>query len=287
VIGLIDIGGTKLLTAVAAADGRIERTALRPTAQHGDMIATLVEMLDEVREGEPLQAIAAAVPGPFDRVTGSLLNPPGLSGDWHRLDLAGPLRERFGCDVVVENDANCAALAEAHLGAGRGARLLVYYTVSTGIGTGTVRDGALVITRGDTEGGHQVLLPESAGGPRCECGGAGCLEALASGAAIARRFGRRGEEIEDQAVWDDVGRWLGIAVVNTVALLDCDRVVFGGGVADARWARIGPAIAITVERHLKLQPAPGIRVAQLGGHRNLTGALLVLRGLNPQAGGAG
>jgi len=88
-------------------------------------------------------------------------------------------------------------------------------------------------------------------------------------------------------VWDDVGRWLGIAVVNTVALLDCDRVVFGGGVADARWARIGPTIAITVERHLKLQPAPGIRVAQLGGHRNLTGALLVLRGLNPQAGGVG
>lgn len=277
-IGLIDVGGTKLLAAVANPDGRIARTARRATPQRGDMVEVLAGMLDEVRDGEPVEAIAAAVPGPFDRVTGALLNPPGLSGDWHRLNLADPLRERFDCDVVVENDANCAALAEAHLGAGRGAHLLVYYTVSTGIGSGTVLDGSLVITRSDTEGGHQVLWPEASGGPPCHCGGAGCLEALASGAAITRRFGRPGEDIEDQSVWDDVGHWLGLAVVNTVAILDCDRVVFGGGVADARWTRIKPAIAATVARHLKLQPAPGVRLAELGDHRNLSGALLVLQG---------
>jgi RHH-type proline utilization regulon transcriptional repressor/proline dehydrogenase/delta 1-pyrroline-5-carboxylate dehydrogenase len=77
------------------------------------VVATLVEMLDEVRAGRPLEAVAAALPGPFDRRTGALVNPPGLSGDWHRLNLAAPLRDRFGCRVVLENDANCAALAEA------------------------------------------------------------------------------------------------------------------------------------------------------------------------------
>ncbi|HEY8674936.1 MAG TPA: ROK family protein [Candidatus Dormibacteraeota bacterium] len=276
-IGLIDIGGTKLLAAVTGADGQVGPTTRRPTPHRGDVVATLVEMLDEVRAGRPLEAVAAALPGPFDRRTGALVNPPGLSGDWHRLNLAAPLRDRFGCRVVLENDANCAALAEALLGAGRGARLLVYYTVSTGIGSGMVRDGKLVIGRGDTEGGHQVLWPERAGGPPCECGGAGCLEAIASGRAIARRFGRPAEEIEDQAVWDEVGEWLGLAVVNAVALLDCDRVVFGGGVAGARWPLIEPAIVATVSRHLKLQPAPQIRLAELGEDRNLTGALLVLR----------
>lgn len=276
-IGLVDIGGTKLLAALAGADGGVGPAIRRPTPRRGDMAATLVEMLEEVSAGRPLEAIAVAVPGPFDRRTGELLNPPGLSGDWHRLNLAAPLRQRFTCPVVLENDANCAALAETILGAGRGARLLVYYTVSTGIGSGIVRDGQLVITRGDTEGGHQVLWPERAGGPACDCGGAGCLEAIASGRAIARRFGRPADEIEDQAVWDEVGEWLGLAVVNAVALLDCDRVVFGGGVADARWPRLQPAIAATVSRYLKLQPAPEIRLGELGKDRNLAGALLVLR----------
>ncbi|HSP65631.1 MAG TPA: ROK family protein, partial [Candidatus Deferrimicrobium sp.] len=142
-IGLIDIGGTKLLVGVTGPDGGIGTSVRRPTPRSGDMVGTLAGMLDEVRDGQPLEAIAAAAPGPFDRATGVLLHPPGLSGDWHRLELAAPLRERFDCPVLVENDANCAALAEAHLGAGRGAAILMYYTVSTGIGSGVVRDGRL------------------------------------------------------------------------------------------------------------------------------------------------
>ncbi len=212
---------------------------------------------------------------------GALIDPPGLSGDWHRLELAAPLRERFSCPVLVENDANCAALAEAHLGAGRGATILVYYTVSTGIGCGVVRGGRLETGRQDTEGGHQVLWPGRAGGPPCDCGGTGCLEAIASGRAIARRFGRSAEEIEDQSVWDEVGEWLGLAVVNATALLDCDCVVFGGGVASARWAQLEPALRASVERHLKLQAPPRISVAELGEDRNLAGALLLLQRSEP------
>ncbi len=276
-IGLIDIGGTKLLVGVTGADGRIATSVRRSTPRSGDMVGTLAQMLDEVRDGQQLEAIAAAVPGPFDRAGGVLIDPPGLSGEWHRLELAAPLRDRFGCPVLVENDANCAALAEAHLGAGRGAAILVYYTVSTGIGSGVVRNGRLETGRQDTEGGHQVLWPGRAGGPQCDCGGVGCLEAIASGRAIARRFGRRAEEIEDQEVWDEVGEWLGLAVVNATALLDCDCVVFGGGVASARWPRIEPALRRAVDRHLRLQDAPRISAAELGEDRNLAGALLLLR----------
>ena len=274
-IGLIDVGGTKLLAAVAEG-GAVGASTRRSTPRDGDPVATLAEMLDAVRDGESLKAIAAAVPGPLDRGSGTLLEPPGLSPDWHHLELAADLGERFGCPVVLENDANCAALAEAHLGAGQGAHILVYYTVSTGIGSGVVRDGRLERGGQDTEGGHQVLWPGRAGGPPCDCGGVGCLEAIASGRAIARRFGRGADEIEDQAVWDEVGEWLGLAVVNATTLVACDRVVFGGGVASSRWARLEPAIHATVERHLKLQEPPDIRVAALGEDRNLAGALLLL-----------
>ena len=275
VIGLIDVGGTKLLAAVGEGTGRVGATVRRDTPREGDIAACLGDMLDEARAGHPLDAVSAAVPGPFDREAGRLLDPPGLSASWHGLELAAQLGARFGCPVRMENDANCAALAEARLGTGRGARLVVYYTVSTGVGTGIVRDGELVIQRHDTEGGHQVLWPAEQGGPPCDCGGSGCLEALASGRAIARRFGRAAEELEDQAAWDDVGRWLGIAVVNTVALLDCERVVFGGGVAMARWSRLEPALRAAVGEHLHLQPAPDIRLAELGEERNLVGAALL------------
>lgn len=277
-IGLLDVGGTKLLAAVAPAAGAIGRTVRRPTPRDDDPVGCLAAMLDEARGGRALDAIGVSVPGPFDRDSGALRNPPGLSARWHELDVASPLRERFGCPVRVENDANCAALAEAHLGAGRGSRLLVYYTVSTGIGTGMVRDGDLVVQRHDNEGGHQVLWPRLVGGPPCDCGGFGCLEAIASGRAIAARFGRPAEELEEQVVWDDVGTWLGIAVVNTVALLDCDRVVFGGGVAVPRWSRIEPALRRAVSTHLRLQPAPEIGLAELGEDRNLEGVRILISG---------
>lgn len=276
-IGLIDIGGTKLLAAVSRDGATTSRPVRRPTPRQGPVIETLVAMLDEVRAGVALEGIAASVPGPFDRDAGVLLDPPGLSAQWHRLALAAELAERFGCPVVCENDANCAALAEARAGAGRGARVLLYWTVSTGIGSGVVRDGHLEVVRHDTEGGHQVLWPAHLGGPRCECGATGCLEALASGRALARRHGRPTEQLEDQAVWDEVGMWLGLATVNATALLDCDRVVCGGGVM-VRWPRIEPALRRTVADNLHLQPIPDIRPAELGDDRNLLGALIALHG---------
>jgi glucokinase len=177
---------------------------------------------------------------------------------------------------VVENDANCAGLAEALYGAAAGLPHVVYYTVSTGIGSGVVHHGRLLVGRHDTEGGHQVLWPSWLGdAPPCGCGGYGCLEALASGSAIERRFGVRGEKLQDPAAWEDVGRWLGLAVVNATALHDPDAVVFGGGVC-ASWNRFWPAMSATIERHLRLQPTPRVLQAALGEDRNMWGALALL-----------
>lgn len=282
-IGLIDIGGTKCLASVTRDSGRPGPALLRPTPRQADPADFLAEILDDLRAGEELEAVAVSTPGPFDRGSATLLNPPGLSEGWWGLDLRATLGRRFDCAVYAENDANCAAIAEARFGAGRGFGTVVYYTVSTGIGAGIVRDGELVIARSDTEAGHQVLWPAHLGGPACHCGGHGCLETLASGNAIRRRFGRPAEELEDPAAWADVGLWLGLAVVNTVAILDCDVVVFGGGVVKA-WPRFEAELRRTVATSLFLLPPPEIRVAELGDDRNVWGALTLVPGGDPMFG---
>ena len=281
-IGLIDIGGTKCLASVTGERGLPGTPIVQPTPRGGDPGEFLSGMLDRVSGRSRLEAIAVATPGPFDRERATLLNPPGLSEAWHGLDLRATLGRRFGCPVFAENDANCAALAEARFGAGRGFPTVAYYTVSTGIGAGMVRDGELVIARHDTEAGHQVLWPAHLGGPACHCGGHGCLEALASGNAIRQRFGKAPEELDDPAAWAEVGRWLGLAVVNTVALLDCDVVIFGGGVVKA-WGRFELELRRTVGESLFLQPLPEIRRAELGDDRNVWGAMTLVRGLAPPA----
>lgn len=274
VIALLDIGGTKLAAAVAV-DGTMGPAIRRPTPPERPIWA-LVSLIDEATGGEPPEAISISAPGPFDRAKGALIQPPGMPSTWYGLQLRAELGERYRCPVTVENDANCAALAEARWGAASGLRTVVYFTVSTGIGSGVVRDGVLVTGRHDTEGGHQVLWPEWAGGPPCHCGGYGCLETLASGLAIERRFGLTARALDDQDAWADVGRWLGLGTVNAIALHDPDAVIFGGGVC-AAWHRFGPVLLATVESHLYLQAVPRITLGSLGEERSLRGALALIQ----------
>jgi predicted NBD/HSP70 family sugar kinase len=272
VIALLDIGGTKI--AASAGRGAAIGSVRRIPTPVDSPLATLQGLIEGVMGGVLPEAIAISAPGPFDRVAGALLNPPGMPPSWHGLEMAYLLGQRFDCPVMVENDANCAALAEARLGAGAGHRTVVYWTVSTGIGCGVVRDGRTVVGRHDTEGGHMVLWPAWLGGPPCHCGGAGCLEALASGRAIARRYGIAAEQLSDPDAWVEIGRWLGLATVNVTAVHDPDMVVFGGGVC-ASWSRFSPSLFETVERYLHLQPHPEIARGTLGEDRSLLGALLI------------
>jgi predicted NBD/HSP70 family sugar kinase len=280
VIALLDIGGTKIAACAGrrAAIGTVRRI---PTPVDSPL-ATLRGLVESVMGGVLPEAIAISAPGPFDRAAGALLNPPGMPTSWHGLEMAYLLGQRFDCPVVVENDANCAALAEARLGAGAGHRTVVYWTVSTGIGCGIVRDGRIVVGRHDTEGGHMVLWPAWLGGPPCHCGGAGCIEALASGRAIARRYGVAADQLSDPEAWAEIGRWIGLATVNVTAVHDPDVVIFGGGVC-ASWARFSPSLIETVGRYLHLQPSPEIARGTLGEERSLLGALLIAedRGEDP------
>ena len=189
----IDIGGTKLATVVADSTGHILSKVRKPTlAEKGpeyalqllfEMVRETVASADLVQES--VSAIGVSCGGPLDTKTGVVYSPPNLPG-WDALPLKAQLESEFHIPVTIENDANASALAEYRFGGGRGYDAVLYMTMSTGIGGGIVIDGQIYRGANDSAGevGHQILLPD---GPPCGCGKRGCLEALCSGPAIARR----------------------------------------------------------------------------------------------------
>ena len=192
VIG-IDIGGTKLATVVADKDGNILQKVRKLTeSEKGPRHAVelILSMVDEVLDlaglqPEEISGIGVSCGGPLDTKTGIIYSPPNLPG-WDALPLKEMIESEFHIPTVIENDANASALAEARFGGGRGYDYVLYMTMSTGIGGGIVANGEIYHGANDSAGevGHQILLPD---GPLCGCGQYGCLEALCSGPAIARR----------------------------------------------------------------------------------------------------
>ena len=261
-----DIGGTWIRAALADARGRILRKAREATPsleepQRG--VERLVRLLESVSEGverEKILGVGVASAGPLDSEKGIILTPPNLPS-WRNIPLRAMLEERLGLPVWLENDATLAALGENKFGCGRGREHLIYLTVSTGVGGGIISHGKLILgARGMAgEVGHMVIDPQ---GPFCNCGKRGCLEAIASGSAIARaareeilkgassiirdlvsspaeidaravvEAARRGDELASE-ILKRAGRALGIGIANLVHIFDPELVVVGGGVAKA------------------------------------------------------
>jgi glucokinase len=193
VIG-VDIGGTKLATALATRQGQIVHKVRLPTeAERGPEfgVTRLIEMihrnLDETTVSqEEVIGIGVACGSPMDAEEGIILGPPNLQS-WNPVPIKRALEAEFGLYTQLENDANAGALAEWLYGAGKGKRHLVYMTMGTGIGGGLILGGRLYRGANGNAGevGHMRVVLD--GGPLCGCGKRGCLEAFCSGPSIARR----------------------------------------------------------------------------------------------------
>jgi len=303
----IDIGGTKLAAGIVDAGGDILARGEVPTlAAEGPerVLERIVRLAKDVlgRPGIPAETIhriGIGCAGPVDRQAGLILNPPNLPG-WVRVPLVEHIEKALGRPAVLENDANAAALGEFRYGAGKGARSLVYLTVSTGIGGGIILDGKIWhgLKDGAGEVGHMTLLPD---GPVCGCGNRGCLEALASGPSIARRArealgtGRpsRLREIRDVTaadvvrlvqegdavaaeVWNETVGYLGLGVAAVITILAPERVVIGGGVARAGDPLFEP-LRREVRRRVKLVAVESVPIlpAALGRDVGILGAAAV------------
>jgi len=278
----VDLGGTQLRTALYDARYQMGVRHAEPTdAQQG--VEAVVDRLVEAvyRTGaeagwDQIAAVGVSAPGPLDPRRGVIHWAPNLPG-WRDVPLAGRLRSAVGRPVFLGNDGNLAALAEQRQGAGQGQSDLVYLTVSTGIGGGVISDGRLILGRGGLGGevGHMTI---EANGPRCNCGNIGCLEALASGTAIARQAqeliaggtqtliadlaGGDRDRISARLVYqaaiqgDEVavdlfhkaGSYLGIGIINLMYLFNPGMIVIGGGVSKAGDLLFGPMQATIRQR---------------------------------------
>lgn len=209
-----ETGGTKLVAGLAGSDGRLRKTttirrdpsdrALRSFAR---IVAAAEQMLSESPAVDELRAIGFGFGGTVRRST----NSPHLclhEDGWEEVNIAAELERRFQAPVFVENDCKLAALAEAHFGAGVGARSVFYVTLGTGVGGGYVLEGRICPfgDLGEAEIGHIVVDED---GPECCCGNNGCVEALCSGPGLAKLFallGRRSHESwKSSALFSEAG----------------------------------------------------------------------------------
>lgn len=272
----LDIGGTKLIVAAADAAGAIQdqtQAATPPGLDEG--LQLLHRMIETVARGRRVLGLGAAIGGPLDWKTGvvSPLHQP----QWREVPLKALMETRWGCPLHVDVDTNVAALAEYYFGGNRAPRML-YLTVSTGMGGGFLVDGRLYRGLGGAhpEVGHQSVPFRCSHPGRvvCECGAPDCLEALVSGNAIRRVYGKPAEQLGEEE-WAEVEWNLGQGVRNLAAIYAPDVVVLGGGVACGRGERLLDRIRAVLASHLKLVPVPDVRLSRLGYHTALMGAIAV------------
>lgn len=248
----IDLGGTTVRAVVTGPGGVLHRATVRHTARgYPAALALAEQVVAQCRQAlgpRPVRAVGVAVAGWLSADREYLLAAAnlGVAG----VPLRRDLERRLGLPVTVENDGNAAALAEARAGAGLHARMLVMLTLGTGVGGGIVAAGSLLTGAAGLAGelGH---LPSGGEGPPCACGGQGCLEAYASGPAVAAAWradpARRQMSTGDVLSAEDVvsaaragdraaagvlqaaGQAVGWAVAQLVPVLNPDLVLLGGG----------------------------------------------------------
>lgn len=287
----VDLGGTKILAGRVAADGTIEQRRERPTplASQAALLEGLADAVEELLTPE-VAAIGFGIPSTIDRRSGRAVFSTNIP--LADLDLVTWMRGRFGLPVGLDNDANCAAIGEWRVGAGRGTQHMVMLTLGTGIGGGLILDGRPY--RGAVgavgELGHMVVLHD---GPPCQgaCTGHGHIEGLASGHAAseaaaaafgpgtdAHRLVRIAQEGDPRAreILTDLGRKLGSALGTLVNVFDPELLVIGGGFSAAGDLILEPAREVMLRE--ALSPAREVvRIvrASLGTAAGMVGAAFV------------
>lgn len=319
VILAVDVGGTTTAAGLVTRSGDVilEEHALTHRAGPATAGLTIVEVIEALlrragREGVVVEGIGVGVPGVIDVATGAIgeaHHVPDLGGQ----RLAAQLSARFGMDAFVDNDVNALALGEWRFGAGRGARSLVVLAPGTGFGCGVVLDGRLV--RGAHGfGGEFGHAPVKFDGPRCWCGGRGCLALYASGRGIAEAARRRVADHPDSelrrraggdlaaidgplvfaaaqagdpvaaAVIDDACRALGAMIAIVVNGLNPEAIVVTGGVASA-FAALELRVRAAAADHAFERALAGTRIAIVPGDKrsSMRGAAALV--LHETAGG--
>lgn len=236
-VAALESGGTKMVVALSRGPGEILAHEKIPTTTPGETVRNLVEFFEK---GQAVygraEALVIGTFGPADLdvesdTYGFITSTP--KPGWAQTDLLGPLRKTMGSiPEVFETDVNAALFGEASWGAAMGLKHAAYFTVGTGIGGGLMADGSLVHGSGHPEMGHMRVArhPDDEFEGGCSYHG-DCLEGLASGPAIEKRWGRKAEELPvDHPAWDLEAYYLAQACMNVLTIAPVERIILGGGV---------------------------------------------------------
>jgi len=300
----VDLGGTNLRAANIDSAGRIHERARYPTPDSDkaeDIVSSIVVAVRECeaqgkQRGARIQAVPVVVPGSVQVQTGAVVNAPNLSS-LQGFELGPALEQALERPVLLENDANAAALGEMWQGAAREHQTIICITLGTGVGGGIILGGKLWRGADGTAGeiGHASIEPF--GGVRCKCGNIGCLEVYASARAIVRmakeaiarnpesrlqmvelsaekifRAGVEGDELATE-IFRSVGIHLGVAMANLVNIFNPEMIVVGGGVAGA-WELFAHHARVEVAKRAFRVPARRCKIvrAECGDDAGLLGA---------------
>jgi glucokinase len=314
--GGIDLGGTKIQTAIVDAGGEVVGEARHPTPTEGgpeDVAAAMAAALREAAERagvetSALKGVGVGSPGDADEKTGIVSAARNLPGWEGKFPLADNLKEALGTEVRIGNDVQVATEAEFHLGAGKEFESLIGVFWGTGVGGGLILDGKPWLGRGAAaEIGHVVV---KRGGAKCPCGREGCLEAYAGRKALEAEARKRHDDGEKTDLFKLMekhdkprltsGIWeraldhedklaeelieraveaLGTGIASAINLLDVEAVILGGGLGIRFGERLMEPLTKEMGKHLFVdERPPAIRVASLGDLGGAIGAsLLVVR----------
>ena len=282
VIG-VDLGGTAIKLGRFTADGTCLQSLRVPTPQPArpePVLTTVTQAVEQIDPEHQTIAIGMGTPGPADaksRIARIAINLP----DWIDVPVADQIEAWTHRPTTIANDANCAALGEAWLGAGRSYQNFILLTLGTGVGGGVILNGELFVGH-DGAAGELGVITLNPGGPPCNSGNRGSLEQYVSATAIQRRTGLAPHELSTQAragdedaisFWQTYGRDLGAGLASLIYVLTPEAIVLGGGVAASAdlflptvWQEIEERVHPTSRTELVL------RTAELGNRAGMVGA---------------
>jgi len=308
----IDVGGTKILTAVVSSQGEILSRDYRLTPAKKGVKAVVRAIVDSANHAldqtnvtaAEIKAIGIGAPGLSNPEAGILYTSPHLPG-WRDVPLRDIIGKEIGKRAFLANDGNAAALGEFYFGAGRGTRNLIYITISTGIGGGVIINGELYTGASGVAGelGHMTIDYK---GPQCQCGNTGCWETLASGTALAREARQRiregietsilkytggdvekvtGAVIHSAAKEGDslakeliaqVSYYFGVGLANLVNIFNPELIITGGGLSRIGDMLLKPAYKVAGERAFEeASRAVRFSLPELGDDVGVLGAAVV------------
>lgn len=277
---LFDIGGTNTRVAVSEDLKTLGESMVFSTPQDFEegieRVASHAAKLTSRYADSPITGFAGCAPGPMDRGRTMLINAPNLPL-WNNKPLVGALKQKLGCqEGVLENDAAVVGLGETHFGAAKGKKIVMYITVSTGVGGARIVDGKIDAFASGFEPGHQIIAPEFLSYDH-QIYSEGYLEDFIGGHNLQKRFGKLPTEIKDEKVWEECALALAYGLHNSIVHWSPEIVVLGGSLITKPHAIPFERVQFHLNRIMKIFPAPPLVKSELGDMAGLYGAMVLAR----------